>query len=262
MIKGLALLTIFYLIYWSSASCQLSSPEVIATAGGFFTGTSLTQSWTIGESITETFSGSSIIATQGFQQPGNELAKLLRGTLVYKNSVATPMNNVNVLLKEVGQIIAQKTTDESGFFLFTDPPNGNFTLDAACNKKWGGGNALDALLIMKHFVGISYLSGLNMEAADVDGSGYINAIDALEVMNRFVGLSGPFVSGDWIFEHPDVSILGNHTQTVNFKGLCYGDVDGSYTPPNIKVEPTLEMVYHGLQKVNSNQIIKVPIRVT
>jgi hypothetical protein len=41
---------------------------VIATAGEYFQGTNATLSWTLGEPMIETFSSSSNILTQGFQQ--------------------------------------------------------------------------------------------------------------------------------------------------------------------------------------------------
>ena len=47
---------------------QSISPEVNATSGDYYTGANATLSWTIGEGITETFSGTNSILTQGFQQ--------------------------------------------------------------------------------------------------------------------------------------------------------------------------------------------------
>ena len=47
---------------------QSISPEVYATSGEHYTGTNATLSWTIGESVIETFSGTNAILTQGFQQ--------------------------------------------------------------------------------------------------------------------------------------------------------------------------------------------------
>ena len=44
------------------------NPEVIATSGEYFSGANGSLSWTIGEPVTETFSGVNAILTQGFQQ--------------------------------------------------------------------------------------------------------------------------------------------------------------------------------------------------
>jgi len=48
---------------------QSLTPQVIASSGGYFTNGSGSLSWTIGETITETFTAGSSQLTQGFQQP-------------------------------------------------------------------------------------------------------------------------------------------------------------------------------------------------
>lgn len=46
--------------------------QVIANAGSFDTAGDISLSWTLGETITETVSGGTLILTQGFQQPDPE----------------------------------------------------------------------------------------------------------------------------------------------------------------------------------------------
>ena len=48
---------------------QALTPEVISSAGDYFKGSNVTLSWTIGEAVIETFTGTNCILTQGFQQP-------------------------------------------------------------------------------------------------------------------------------------------------------------------------------------------------
>jgi hypothetical protein len=48
---------------------QTNAQQVIASAGGYSVGETVSLSWTLGEPVTETFSGGGIILTQGFQQP-------------------------------------------------------------------------------------------------------------------------------------------------------------------------------------------------
>lgn len=54
-----------------NATFQTTAEEVVATAGGYYEGENLSLSWTVGEPIIETFAGSDLILTQGFQQPYN-----------------------------------------------------------------------------------------------------------------------------------------------------------------------------------------------
>ena len=47
---------------------QTLTPEVLAASGDYFTSTSNSLSWTLGESVIETYSSSNNSLTQGFQQ--------------------------------------------------------------------------------------------------------------------------------------------------------------------------------------------------
>ena len=62
----------------------MQAQQVISTAGDYNSGTSNSLSWTLGEGVIETFTGTNVILTQGFQQskltinaikevPGNSL---------------------------------------------------------------------------------------------------------------------------------------------------------------------------------------------
>ena len=61
----LFILCLFFII---KGFTQDLNPEVIATSGEYFSGANGSLSWTIGEPVTETFSGVNAILTQGFQQ--------------------------------------------------------------------------------------------------------------------------------------------------------------------------------------------------
>jgi hypothetical protein len=50
-------------------SGQTLTPEVISSSGGYFENTNASVSWTLGETVTETFIGTNVNLTQGFQQP-------------------------------------------------------------------------------------------------------------------------------------------------------------------------------------------------
>jgi len=56
-------------IAFAFLSFQANSQQVIASAGGYYEGENISLSWTLGEPVTETFSGGGLILTQGFQQP-------------------------------------------------------------------------------------------------------------------------------------------------------------------------------------------------
>jgi hypothetical protein len=72
------------LIVFSGSSivyCQSLKPSVIASAGSFAVNASNSVSWTIGECIIETFSGTNSKLTQGFQQGFYEITTSIDNTL-------------------------------------------------------------------------------------------------------------------------------------------------------------------------------------
>ncbi|MCO6489273.1 MAG: T9SS type A sorting domain-containing protein [Phaeodactylibacter sp.] len=67
----LIFLTVLFINHLHSQDTLTIERQVIATAGGYAvdTDSGLSLSWTIGEPITETVYGNTLILTQGFQQP-------------------------------------------------------------------------------------------------------------------------------------------------------------------------------------------------
>ena len=155
------------------------------------------------------------------------------GVLSYFNYYATPLKNCMVYLTNGNDTVGMYNSGTTGQFIFTNVSPGTYHLKVKCNIMFGGsGGATDALLILRHFVGLPpLLTGLKLAAADVDASGYAGVADGLMIERRFVGLATSFPSGNWIFEDPAIQVI-NANITQNIKGLCYGDVNGSYIPPS------------------------------
>jgi len=64
-------LSILIILAFAFLSFQVKAQQVIASSGGYYEGETVSLSWTLGEPVTETFSGGGVILTQGFQQPYN-----------------------------------------------------------------------------------------------------------------------------------------------------------------------------------------------
>gem|GEM_PF-1469843 len=181
----------------------------------------------------------------------------ISGLVTYDNIVSTPLSNVTVNLAS-GAPVGTTVTNLSGQYAFSTLPNGNYTTTASSTKPWGGGNAIDALLISRHFQNLQPLAGLRLLAGDVDGNGVVNANDALIVMRRSVLLITSFPSvPDWIFETKNVTLNNAHVFN-NFLGLCYGDVNGSYIPP-AKTGPSVALDNAGSLAVNSFSEFDLPV---
>lgn len=184
---------------------------------------------------------------------------ILSGHINYDNAVSTPMNNVTVDLVTVpgGMNVQTAVTDPMGYFEFGPQENGNYQIMCSCAKPWGGVNSTDALLIMEHFVGSMPLSGIRLIAADVNASGFVNAGDALFAAQRFAYVITSFPAGDWAFENSLVT-LNEADLHIDDLALCFGDVNGSFTPSAVKVTPSMKLTNNGVMEVKDN-IFEVPV---
>ncbi len=183
----------------------------------------------------------------------------ISGTVSYFNSLASAMSNTSVYLCHGTDTLGTTTTNADGQYAFANKPAGLYTLKTKTTKAWGGGNATDALLILKHFVGSAIQTGLALTACDVDASTFTNAADALSVMKRFVGLQNAFPSGDWAYTHPTVSTLSGVNATQNINALCFGDINGSFIP-EAKTEAGISIKNQGLAVCSANGIFEIPVK--
>lgn len=191
----------------------------------------------------------------------NDLHAVISGTLSYDNLNATPLKNVKLNLKNTMGIISDSTlTDISGKYKLQPPQTGKYVIESSSSQPWGGVNAMDALMILRDFTGLELLTPLRKKAADVDLSGAANSVDALLVARRFVNLINEFEAGDWYFEQDSLDFTASNL-TKDFKGICMGDVNGSFNPGIMKGEPAVALFTEGRLTMNQGEIISLPLRI-
>jgi|GEM_PF-1317726 plastocyanin len=202
-------------------------------------------------------SSASVGLTLVFNDPFNTIT----GTLSYNNDASGGLPNTTVTLRNLADNVLYQSavTNTSGQFTFTGVPDGNYSLQAVTMVPWGGVNATDALAIMRHFVGITHLSGLQLTAANVDNNTFVNSLDALITARRFVGLISSFPVGDWYFQSPSITVSGSNTFTLNFQGICYGDADGSYSSFISKKASAVTVEHSGTWFIRPGQEVTVPV---
>jgi parallel beta-helix repeat protein len=184
---------------------------------------------------------------------------VMNGYVKYANSGANPMKNAAMAIKDFsGVTIASATTNTSGVYAFSAFASGNYKLTITPSNAWAGVNSTDALLIMQHFAQVLPLSGINLAAADVNGSHSINGTDALFVMKRYSGMISSFPSGDYLHHTENIAVAGN-TITQNFQMLCFGDVNASYAPAK-KSSGSVGLVYEGSLALAPFTEFSVPVR--
>ncbi|MHC1708496.1 MAG: PKD domain-containing protein [Bacteroidales bacterium] len=196
--------------------------------------------WNTGETtqeITVNTSGTySVTVSNTFQCSGYDSINVqigynsLSGIVYYDNTDLTAISNATVTLKQGNTGVYSAVTNNYGQYYFPNINFGNYSVEVTSNHAWGGVNTTDALIIMRHFVGMIHLTGLRLSAANVDNNNFINASDALITAQRFVAIINYFPAGNWIFENPTIFINGSSQTIQNIKGICVGDVDGSFNP--------------------------------
>ena len=154
----------------------------------------------------------------------------ITGNVIYNNSQQSLLPGVTVYLKQNGSLIAQTITNAQGQFSFPDLINGDYELSASSLQPWGGVNSTDALIAMKCFVQLITLPPLKKRAADVNANNQVTSVDALLIAKRYIGAITSFQAGDWIFETIPFNLNNSLSNNLIIKGICTGDVNGSYVP--------------------------------
>ncbi|MHC1707804.1 MAG: HYR domain-containing protein [Bacteroidales bacterium] len=236
-------------------NCGIASVVAnIPFSGNFPVGTT-TVTWIITDNSGNTATCEQSVTVTGYIPPVNQIT----GRMTYGNDIASPMNNSVVTLVQDNDVVATTTTDDNGDFIFTDIDAGTYQVSGDVTKPWGGGNATDALMILRHFTQMEVLYNLPKYAADVNGNGYINSLDALLVSKRFIQSINEFPAGDWVTDNMSVTVNGN--TNADFLALCFGDVNGSYVPPTVKIPATVNLNNSGMIYINSFEEFELPVKV-
>jgi len=187
--KKIAILCLYLVI---SGINLVSAQQVISSGGDYFSNSVGSISQTIGETVIDTYSTSSNILTQGFQQP---LGATISGQISYNNSPNTPLTSVKIFLIRNGDLIDSALVNSQGQYQFLYKPQGEYTFSCTTTLPWGGVNALDAAKVARHAAGLEMLTiPIRLTAADVNNSNSINALDVTKIKRRVAGMA----AAQWI----------------------------------------------------------------
>lgn len=164
----------------------------------------------------------------------------IAGYVAYDNEALQGLNGVNITLFnslgiQVGLPVTTITNAGHGFYQFIGVPQDDYTMSVTLGAPWAGiagVTALDALLVELHTAGVlnPLLTGLRFASGNVNGISMINATDALLIKQRIIGDITSFPAGDWVFDNGIIHAFPGPLTSYDFKGLCTGDVNGSYNP--------------------------------
>ena len=180
----------------------------------------------------------------------------LYGTFAYNDN--KQLGNLDLEIIDINDsIVASTTTDANGQYGFNDysvnvynTMNTDFGVDILA-----GVNATDALLTMRHFVHLDTLTDAQFAAADVNGNGVVNGTDAMLILRRTINEAFP--AGDFYYFNPNGMTISGDTCHYDLSFLCYGDVNGSYTPQS---RNSITLMTEGELLTDSYQEMVIPVR--
>ncbi len=245
-----------------TGSSQFISQQVTAAAGSVLKGGGYQLSATAGELAVTRLTSSAYILTQGFQQGFRSYHT--HGRIYYDNILQTPLGGARCCLAELwmqaGLVTDSTYARPDGSFYFFGSSGDTMVTSAETSLAWGGVNATDALLVLKHFTGFIQLQNLSLKAADVDASATVNSIDALMIARRYTGLVDTFPSGNWAFSS-DTLLPPAGIRYYETASRCYGDVNASYLP-GLKNSPAVTILPAGTATVKHGEIVSIPLYAT
>ena len=162
----------------------------------------------------------------------NNVSTSINGWVTYENSKASALKNVKLELKDSGNnVIATITTDNNGYYAFNNIKSGTYTIQASSTASVGGIDPADALLVNRYYILLyTFPTELKKLAADVNLDKKINPTDALLINRFYIKLINSFKAGAWLFENKAIPVAGEANVSYSLKGICVGDVNGSYIP--------------------------------
>jgi hypothetical protein len=142
-----------------------------------------------------------------------------------------PLDSCTVELYNASdEMLFTATTDIDGHYEFVGILDGDYTMETSCSKTWGGLTNLDIIKLKRWLLNAWTFTPLQLLAGDVTETGVPTNLDLIMLKRKILGGDIPAWSApDYVFEVQSVNVSGGVEN--NYKGLCSGDVDGSFTPP-------------------------------
>ncbi|MBP7496535.1 MAG: immunoglobulin domain-containing protein [Bacteroidales bacterium] len=193
---------------------------------------------------------------------GDPNTVILYGVFTYANNNQTAMTNtVAKIINSENSNEFSAISDANGKYIIKNIPLGTYNTDGSTTKKWGGVTPIDALLCNRNFISLySFKDNLRRRAADVDKNNMITPIDALYINRRFIGSINKYPVSDWIFENTKLTL--NTDTEHNFRAICAGDADGSYTPAAKKLISDINLITDSYLSYEKGKLIELPVRVS
>jgi hypothetical protein len=200
----------------------------------------------------------------------------ISGIASYENNPQTQLSGLKIVLLNGSQPVDSVTTSSSGYYAFNGLSNGTYRLQVKTAhptglwQTWAGVNNTDYLIVSNHVAGTTLLPSnppvIRITANVKTGNPAINNDDALAIRQAAKSGWGFFDIPKWVFSGTTAAtplsdiVVSCADVTRNIKGLCAGDVNGSYVPASgyKQSEPSVELINRGQIGIAGN--LSFPIK--
>ena len=195
---------------------------------------------------------------------------VISGSFNYYNAANSILEGVEIELKQSGAVIDFTTTDENGYYEFTDVEPGTYEIVSSYSSIPGSINSTDAAQVNYWSVNAGEIELVRFYAGDVVNDLSILSGDASRIQQYFLTFGNPPFSSSWMFWPmnemissnpaagglPTVSVQPGETAVqLDFYGLITGDFNRSYTPGSKETtSKTLMLNYGNIIEVGINEI--------
>ncbi len=173
----------------------------------------------------------------------------ISGYARYYNNPLTPLNGLKILLKEGSNAIDSVNTDMAGHYAFDGLDNGTYSLTVKSAhpsgqwQTWAGVTNSDYMLVSQHIAGTNLLQVdppvVRVSASTKVPHPLINNVDANAIRQaaKFPSIGWSYFDiPKWVFSGTttatglDNIVVVCSDVTRDIRGLCGGDVNGTYVP--------------------------------
>ncbi len=175
----------------------------------------------------------------------------ISGIAKYHNNPKTPLNGLKIILKQGSSAIDSVNTNTAGYYSFNGLSSGTYGLEIKSAhpsgqwQTWGGVTNSDYLLVSQHVAGSNLLQAdppvVRVTASVKVPHPLINSLDASTIRQAVkypVTGWNYFDIPKWVFSGVSSaaridSVVVNCDDVIrDIRGLCAGDVNGSFVPGN------------------------------
>lgn len=182
------------------------------------------------------------------------------GTMLYHQNPEYPIPGVEATLFDAsGAVAGMATTDENGYFSFSDVPEGVYQVGFETDLEAATVGIRDALNVLYYVLGFRNFTPMQLLAMDVTANGQVNMADFNFILIQYFIYGQDFPAGDWVFEDVEVS-TSSREGAVTIGGSRTGDSEGALVPTGRDVFMPYQIENAEIKQAARGDLLELPLK--